>query len=338
MTLGGGPKGPVSLLGPAQHCYGFRALFDPSAGVTVAEPLSTGKGWWAGAPSALHDLDTGVFYLSYRLRRPREFGRGGETLIGASKDGFRFETAWRTTREAFNSPSIERCSLVKTPEGLYRLYVSFVDSADGRWRIDMLEAPRVEDLDPNRRVPILTADDIDGEGVKDPYVFMLGPCWYMLASCTAKPADLTPEIASKMHATADIYNTGVVKSLTGLASSHDGIHWEWEGHVLTPPNSGWDSYATRIGCFVYSPPVFTGFYDGSASVAENYEERLGVAVSLDLRNWRRVSVDSPVLTSPHSSGALRYLDAIPVGNQIYFYYEFAREDGSHELRVNRVEG
>jgi len=336
VTSSDNPQG-LTPLGPAQHAYGFRGLFDPTTGITVAEPLGTGKGWWAGAPSVLFDPEKELFYLSYRLRKPRELGRGGETLIAASHDGTRFEPVWRATKDAFNSPSIERCSLVKTPEGSYRLYVSFVDGVDGRWRIDMLEAPQVENLDPEQRVPILTADDVNGEGVKDPHVFMLGPCWYMLASCTAKPQVLTPEVAAAMHATADVYNTGIVKSLTGLASSHDGLHWQWEGHVLTPPERGWDAYATRIGAFLYSPPVFTAFYDGSASVEQNYEERIGLAVSLDLRHWRRVSVDRPALTSPFGSGSLRYLDAIPVGNYIYFYYEFAREDGSHELRVNRME-
>lgn len=330
------PGEPVTL-GPSQRVYGLHPLFDPTHGVTVAEPLGTGKGWWAGAPSVLFDPDKRLFYLSYRLRKPREYGRGGETLIAVSEDGIRFKPVWRASKDAFNSPSIERCCLVKTLEGKYRLYVSFVDGADGRWRIDMLEASRVEDLDPADRVPILTADEIDGEGVKDPYLFMLGPCWYMLVSCTPKPGAIAAEVAATMHATADVYNTGIVKSLTGLASSHDGVHWEWEGHVLTPPDSGWDAYATRIGALLYSPPVFTAFYDGSASVAENYEERLGVAASLDLRHWRRVSVDGPALTSPHASGALRYLDAIPVDGSIFYYYEFAREDGSHELRVSRVE-
>jgi hypothetical protein len=30
------------------------------------------------------------------------------------------------------------------------------------------------------------------------------------------------------------------------------------------------------------PAIFVGFYDGSATAAENYEERCGMAVSFDL--------------------------------------------------------
>ncbi|MGI5834861.1 MAG: hypothetical protein ACOX87_00030 [Chloroflexota bacterium] len=323
-------------LGPSQRAFGFFPLFDPREGITIVEPLGAGKGWWAGAPSVLYDAEQDTFYVSYRQRRPRELGRGGETRIAASRDGVTFKDIWSATKDTFDSPSIERCSLVKTPQGRYRLYVSFVDGADGRWRIDVLEAAVIEELNPSERIRVLTADDIDGEGVKDPYVFMLGPCWYMLASCTPKPDVLTPDVASRMHATADIYNTGIVKSLTGLAYSHDGLHWQWEGFVLTPPERGWDAYCTRIGAFLYRPPVFTAFYDGSASVEGNYEERTGIAVSTDLRSWRRVSVDGPVLTSPNASGSLRYLDAIEVNGALYYYYEFAREDGSHELRVSRV--
>jgi hypothetical protein len=323
-------------LGSAQHAYGQIPIFDPADGITVAEPLGTGKGWWAGAPSALYDADQGTFYLSYRLRKPRELGRGGETLIAASRDGVSFKTVWRATKEDFDSPSIERCALVKSPQGSYRLYVSFVDPADNRWRIDLLEASEIEKLDPSQRQPILTAADIAGEGVKDPYVFLMGPCWYMLASYAPSPITPSTSAEERMHATADVYNTGIVKSLTGLASSPDGLRWRWEGSVLTPPESGWDAYATRIGAFLYSSPVFTGFYDGSASVEGNYEERIGLAVSLDLRHWQRVSVEGPALTSPHASGALRYLDVLPVGDALYYYYEYAREDGSHELRVNRV--
>lgn len=40
--------------------------------------------------------------------------------------------------------------------------------------------------------------------------------------------------------------------------------------------------------------------------------------------------------APHGSGSLRYLDAVVRDDAIYYYYEYARPDGSHELRMNRV--
>jgi hypothetical protein len=44
-----------------------------------------------------------------------------------------------------------------------------------------------------------------------------------------------------------------------------------------------------------------------------------------------------VLASPHASGALRYMDVVPVGDELYFYYEAARPDGAHELRASVVQ-
>jgi len=80
----------------------------------------------------------------------------------------RFEEVWSARKEDFNSPSIERSALVKTPQDTFRLYVSYVGGRDKRWRIDVLEAERVEDLDPSSRRPILRPGDIDSEGVKTP--------------------------------------------------------------------------------------------------------------------------------------------------------------------------
>jgi hypothetical protein len=84
-----------------------------------------------------------TFYLSYRLRRPRELGRGYESRIATSRDGAMFQDVWRMTSRDLTSPSIERCALLPESDGVARLYVSYVDGADGRWRIDVLEGPSV---------------------------------------------------------------------------------------------------------------------------------------------------------------------------------------------------
>ena len=56
---------------------GAAPLFDPAEGTTVFAPLDTGQGYWAGAPTAIHDDDTGKFFLCYRVRKPLDKGRGG---------------------------------------------------------------------------------------------------------------------------------------------------------------------------------------------------------------------------------------------------------------------
>jgi hypothetical protein len=326
----------ITKLGDGLRWFGALPLFEPREGRTVIEPPGAGKGWWVGAPSAIYDPDHGGFLLYYRVRKPRELGRGGECRIAASPDGMRFKTIWSAAKEQFQSDSIERSALVKCLDGKYRLYVSFVDPADRRWRTDVIEADRPDGFDPARRVKVFTASDIAAEGVKDPVVLVVGRRYCMILSYAPTPKRVSAEDRRDMHGTADVYNTGVTKSHTGLAVSNDGVRFQWLGDVLSPQRSGWDSYAARIGSVLYTPPVFLGFYDGSASVSENYEEKTGLAQSFDLRRWERLTVTGPALTSPHASGALRYIDALPVGREIFFYYEYARPDGSHELRLNRL--
>ena len=72
------------------------------------------------------------------------------------------------------------------------------------------------------------------------------------------------------------------------------------GRYICSRESGWDSYAkTRIATVVYTPPVFTAFYDGSADVSENYEERTGIAISLTTCGiLRELTYDGPILVSP----------------------------------------
>ena len=320
----------------AEHLRWFARppLFDPEAGQTIIEPLRAGPGWWAGACSALYDHETRVFYLYWRYRKPRELGRGVSCHVGRSTDGIHFEAIWSATQQEIGTPSMERASLFKAPDGTWRLYLSFVDPADSRWRTDVLTADSPANFDVSRRQKVFTAADMGAEGVKDPVVLLVGGLYYMILSYAPSPPRIAAAEAGRLHASADVYNTGLTKSHTGLAVSGDGLHFEWLGDVFAPRDRGWDAYAARIGSLLWLPPAWLAFYDGSASVEENYEEKTGLAVSLDLRRFHRVSYEGPLLTSPHASGSLRYLDALKVGAEVYCYYEYARPDGSHELRLN----
>lgn len=318
-------------------------LFNPKDGFTIVSPPGKGPGYWAGASSVLYDEKDKKFYLYYRLRRPRliedgkEIGRGYECRIGESTDGINFKIIWEANKSYFGGISLEKASLIRTLEGYFRLYISYVDPEDNRWRIDMIEAERIEDFDPSKKIKIFTPSDLQIEGIKDPEVIIMGGLYHMFVSYAPSPKDIDPVKKEKMHETADVYNTGITKSCTGLAISHDGITFRWIGDILSPPEKGWDSYATRITSILYSPPVFYAFYDGSRDVSENYEEKLGLAVSLDLKTFERVSIDKPIIVSPYSSKSLRYLNAVCADRKIFYYYEMALEDGSHELKVSIVE-
>ena len=101
--------------------------------------------------------------------------------------------------------------------------------------------------------------------------------------------------------------------------------YSWPIWVNTFSDQGWNE-----------PPIWLGFYDGSASVEENYEEQAGLAVSWDLRRFTSITPDGPWVQSGGGSGSVRYIDALDLGDRLHYYYEMARDDGSHELRVNVV--
>ena len=317
---------------------GLPPLFDPEKGTTVVEPLGNDNGWWAGAPSALFDHETAKFYLYYRLRRPRglDLERGGECIIAESVDGVTFEPIWHAEKTAFDSDSMERAALVTGLDNVWRLYLSYVDPDHKMWRIDYMEADQPDRFDPTQRQPLFDPVDLEIEGIKDPYVFTLGHEYYMILSYATRSGKLTTKQEGELHVTADVYNTGLTVSRTGLATSVDGRTFTWEGDIFSPDQSQWDKGCRRIGSLVYLPPVFTAFYDGASDVSGNYEERTGLASGTDIRRLKSLSPDGPRLVSPHASGCLRYLDAVQFPDRIHYYYEYARKDGSHETRVNIV--
>jgi len=319
----------------ARKWLGVAPLFDPRKGKTIIKPLGKGKGYWAGAPSVIYDDEKKAFYLYYRLRRPHPI-RGGIVEIAESRDGLKFKKIWQCTRDQLKSPSIERSAIVKLPDGRYRLYISYVDGKDARWRIDMMEADSPREFDPKKRVKIMTAADIGVEAVKDPAVYLIGGIYTMIFSIAVLPKKLTKAQKKKMHSTADVHTTGITLSATGVAMSIDGVDFEYLGEVFSPSDDGWDRYCSRINSVLYLPPLYTAFYDGIPSERENYEEKTGIAVSTDLTDFVRLTTDGPILTSPYASGALRYIDALPLKDTIYYYYEYARKDGSHEVRLNKV--
>ncbi|NHC13106.1 hypothetical protein [Motilibacter deserti] len=307
------------------------APFDPLEGTLVRGPERDEPGYWAGCPGVLHE--DGRFWLTYRERRPRGAApeRGWRCAVAASSDGVRFTDVWSVHKDELGTSSMERFCLTRRPGGGYVLYVSYVDPADNRWRIDAVEADDPAGFDVSTRRGVLTAATTGTEGVKDPYVVQAGPVTYLFASYAAARAELPADA----HGTADIYNVGATTHPTGLATSTDGTRFRWQGEVLGV-GTGWDRYQARLGTVVPVDGGFVGFYDGSASHKENYEERCGVAVSGCLTDWRRLDEAGPWVVAPGGTGSVRYLDALVLDGQWWLYYELSRPDGAHELRVRQV--
>lgn len=304
-------------------------------GQVVREPVGSQAGYWAGAPGAYYASQERAWYLTYRVRRPRGVppDRGGEARIARSTDCQRWEDVWSVTKDRFGSASIERSALRLGADGQWRYFTSYVDPADGRWCVSVLKARRVEALSAQTAGPVFKAQPLGLEGVKDPWIFEAQSKFYMVLS-VALPTASTSE---QSHSTLDIFNTGQCLSATALAQSSDLDHWDWVGVVFRPDASGWDRYCRRINSIVPWNGKFYAFYDGSASSAENYEEKTGWAESPDLRSWASLTPVSPLLTSPHGSGSLRYIDAQVQGDKVALFYEMARPDGAHELRLANVQ-
>lgn len=307
-----------------------------SDGQIIREPVGPGNGYWAGAPGAFFEPAEKAWYVSYRLRRPRgvEPDRGGEARIARSTDFKNWTDIWSVNKKEYGTASIERSTLRRGPDQRWRYFTSYVDPADGRWCTAMITAD-----DPARFSAwdvkiIFTAKPLGLEGVKDPWILARDGVYHMFLSVALPTAGTT----DKSHATLDIYNTGECVSATGLATSTDLDHWEWQGVVFKPAGSGWDRYCRRINSVVpRGAGSFIAFYDGSASHEENYEEKTALATSSDLRHWETRNSAGPALTSPHASHSLRYIDAQEIGPRVYLFYEYARPDGAHELRLLTAE-
>jgi hypothetical protein len=303
----------------------------------IYQPVGTEPGYWTGAPGVFYARDEKAFYISYRIRRPRGVApdRGGEARIARSSDLEHFEDVWSVTKDKYSSASIERSAIRKGSDGVWRYFTSFVDPADGRWCVSVLKAADVRRLEPSAARRLFSAGPLGLEGVKDPWIFEENGFYYMILSVAVR----NPRTREESHATLDIFNTGDCVSATGLARSRDLESWEWLGIVFAPSTPGWDAYCRRINSIVRRGEEYLAFYDGSANHLENYEEKTGLAVSSDLRAWETLTPGGPAFTSPHASGSLRYLDAVATAEDetVFAFYELARADGAHDLRVARME-
>ncbi len=253
-----------------------------------------------------------------------------------------FHDIWALSKSNLDALSVERCALTRSEEGKWQLFLSYVGAVDGKWRIGILEADEPDEFDSNCIHPFLEPDALGVEGVKDPCIYQIGPFRYLLVSVAQLRENVSPETLQQAHAQGDIYRTGCIRSRTWAAFLLPGQSFVWLGDVSPAAaggqEAGWDAYCRRITSLIpLDAGGFAAFYDGSATVEGNYEERTGLAFTTDLRQYTSLTPDSPALQSEHGSGALRYVDVLPVGHELFYYYEMARPDGSHDMRVSVVE-
>jgi hypothetical protein len=279
--------------------------------VVVPAP-GIGAGNWAGAASAV--LVDGVYWLTWRVRRPLTDGRGVSVVVARSDDGRHFHHVTEVHRETFGAESFERPVLVPVgdPErgGAWRLYLSCATPGSKHWWVDSLTAPTVEDLPAGHQQVVLPGDE--HTAVKDPVIVKGADGWHLWLCC--HPLD-DPGHEDRMT--------------TRYLTSHDGLSWTDRGEVLAGRFGEWDARGARVTTVIGSDPL-TVLYDGRPDAESNWFETTGVAV------WDgdRLVPDPTVgpIASPHGDGAFRYAAAVPSGDgRTRYYVEAARDDGAHDL-------
>ncbi|WGL52245.1 hypothetical protein P5P86_00080 [Nocardioides sp. BP30] len=272
----------------------------------VIEAPGDGPGNWAGAASAI--LVDGVFWLTWRNRRPLTEGRGVTVDVARSTDGVHFETVAEVSRDIFACESLERPVLIALPEGGWRLYLSCATWNSKHWWVDSLTAATPEELPQGTRQVVLAGDD--AEAVKDPVITAGADGWEMWLCCHPLTE---PGHEDRMT--------------TRRLTSTDGLVWDDHGVVLGGRPGEWDQRGARV-----TTPIGPGLflYDGRADAASNWYETTGVA------RWdgSRLVPDAETapIASPHSDGAFRYAAAVPLPDgRVRYYVEAARPDGAHDL-------
>ncbi len=285
------------------------------ATLAVAAP-GHGSGFWAGGPSAAVDDDAAV-WLAYRLRRPVGEGRGYAVAIGRSDDGVDFEEVLRLERDQFDCDSLERPSLVRRPDGGWRLYLSLATPGTLHWRVVALDADSPTGFEPASLIEVL--DGGPDLAYKDPVVHPGAERWEMWV-CLHRVVDpATADAMATVHAT-----------------SSDGLDWTLGDTVLAPSaTSTWDRRGTRIAAVLDFGGSQIAYYDGRADAEENWEERTGVAVIGADGSFEPLQTEV-FAASPDGSGSLRYLDAVRTEGGLRLYYESCASDGSHRLLTELV--
>jgi hypothetical protein len=285
----------------------------------VIQAPGEGPGFWVGASSAI-EVD-GVIYMAYRTRQPIELGRGQGVTVAKSEDGVRFETICTISKESMDAESLERPTLIRTPEGKWHLYLSCATTGTKHWRVELLAADDPSLFTADNRKVVLPGDD--KWAVKDTIITIQGGVWHLWA--TLHPLE------RKDHED---------RMVSRYATSSDGISWRWQdGMCLTPCPSTWFERGARLTAvhFAGEDGLVVALFDGRATAEENYDERTGVAVGTSPDALIAIGSQEKPFAESADGKALRYADIVPLTTGQYrLYYELARQDGSHELRTELV--
>ena len=300
--------------------------FNPSKGTLIRKPPSTGYGYWTGGQKVSFDSQSNTYVLFYRERTPLEEGRGGRCALATSADGIQFQDVWSATKEDVAASSIEVGHCVRGLDGVWKLYLSYEVAGGRYWRIDLLEGVTFESISVQGRRTVFQPQAFGRASLKDPVVYIRdNEYWVYMAGGSRNPPQQE----------GDVLHTGGGDA-TYLATSADGRYFTSIRYVFEPPNTDtWDGRRARINSIIEEKDGWLAFYDGGRGFYDTYAEWCGLAWSSDGVKFERLLQNQPWIRSPY--GCVRYVYALDVGARVLFYYEYTREDGSHDLRVSVVD-
>ena len=209
------------------------------ATVVVPAP-GAGPGNWSGAASAV--LDDGVFWLTYRVRRPLAEGRGVAVVVARSTTASPSRPSPRSrARSSAPSPSSgPSSSVAPTAAGGSTSRAPPPAASTGGSRPSTPTPPPSSAT--GARTVVLPGSAT--EAVKDPVVLHDGDTWRMWIC--VHPLD-EPGHEDRMT--------------TAYATSADGLVWTWHGTVLRPTDGAWDARGARVTAVLTLDPLAV-LYDG----------------------------------------------------------------------------
>lgn len=298
--------------------------FEPADGSVVMTAPGPGYGNWVGGKVS-HDPESGTFALFYRERRPLELGRAGVCGVAVSDDGISFETVWTAGKGDFAANSIEEGQCVRSG-GEWLLYVSYEIAGTSVWRIDVMSASSPGSFDSQSRRTVLSPADYGLSFIKDPFLMRKDDAWWLYAAASPREGE----------STRGTRRTARALDATILAVSDDGRYFPSLDYVFEAPlDDSWHGRRARINSVIEHGDGYIGFFDGGRTFYDNYEEKAGLATSPDGRDFTRIVTAEPWVSSPH--GTVRYLCAVRAEDSVFYYYEYTRADGAHDLKVSRID-
>lgn len=294
----------------------------------ILKPDSDQPGWWAGAPSVVHDKQRG-FWLACRMRTGEgERGlRGYEIRILYSNDGLHFTKVHSIYRDAIPIPTFERPALLIDPHSKkFKLY------GCGPWQGGPWCIIKFDDVD--------TPDQFRPDTAK----VVIAPPEKSYAY-DVSPDEFKDPVLLYAEGAYHCYVIGVIRRTERIFHfySEDGEEWRPVGNKYQPIMNlqDWHNFYVRPASVLPLGIGYLFIYEGSSVswYEPVYNILTGLGFTFDLHTIIDLTPKSPLIKSSTPSEThhtWRYSDWIWVNGELWVYAEVATPEGTHEIRRFKI--